>query len=446
MSTGTTRAARTPLGAGFARLWTSAIASNLADGIGRTAVPLIATTLTRDPALIAGLTAVTFLPWLLFGIPAGMLLDRVDRRVAMAVANSVRFAVAALLALLIAGDALSIWWLYACVLLFGLGETVFDNATTTVVPSLVAREQLDRANGRMQSAEIVLQNFVATPIAGFLFAAAIVLPVWLTGAGFLIAGLLALSIPAAAARAHAFGASPRSSGHDETHAEKDAVTARPGMRAVVRFLVDHRFLRKMIVLTSITASALAFAQGSVVLLLLQTYELPAAYVGVVTALVGVGALVGALISSRLVDRFGRGRVMFWAILVSGVGIFAVGLTANVVIGVLAYAVGAFGVAVWNVPWGALRQSIIPGAMLGRAMGIVRTIGWGLSPIATVLGGFVARTELRLPFIIGGGIVVVLTLIAARLLLSAGSYGPATEPASETDDTENSTAAQEGITS
>lgn len=412
---------KTPLGAGFGRLWTAAIASNLADGIGRTAVPLIATTLTRDPALIAGLTAVTFLPWLLFGIPAGMLLDRVDRRIAMAVANSLRFAVAAFLAVLITADALTIWWLYACVLLFGLGETVFDNATTTVVPSLVTREQLDRANGRMQSAEIVVQNFIATPVAGFLFAAALVLPVWLTGSGFLIAGLLALSIPAAAARAHARGAR-----------EDEAEAARPGMGALVRFLVGHRFLRDMIVLTSLTASALAFAQGSVVLLLLQTFAVPEALVGVVTAAVGVGALVGALISSSLVARFGRGRIMFWSILVSGVGILGVGLTANVVAAVLAYAVGAFGVAVWNVPWGALRQALIPGAMLGRAMGVVRTIGWGLTPIATVLGGFVARIDLRLPFVIGGGVVVVLTLVCTRLLLSARTYDAgSTEPAPET---------------
>lgn len=406
-----TAARSTRLGAGFGRLWTAAIASNLADGIGRTAVPLIATTLTRDPALIAGLTAVTFLPWLLFGIPAGMLLDRVDRRIAMAVANSLRFAVAAFLALLIANGGLTIWWLYGCVLLFGLGETVFDNATTTVVPSLVTRDQLDRANGRMQSAEIVVQNFIATPIAGFLFAAAIVLPVWLTGAGFLIAGLLALSIPAAAARAHAMGGAEDSG-------------PRPRMGAVVHFLWHHRFLRNMIVLTSITASALAFAQGSVVLLLIQTYALPASFVGVVTAGVGFGALAGALISSRLVGRFGRGRVMFVSMLVGGVGLLGVGLTANVVVGIVAYAFGAFGVAVWNVPWGALRQAIVPGAMLGRAMGVVRTIGWGLTPIATVLGGFVARIDLRLPFVIGGVIVVVLALVATRLLLSAGSYGRA----------------------
>lgn len=406
-----------PLGAGFSRLWTSAIASNLADGLGRTAVPLIATTLTRDPALIAGVSAVMFLPWLLFGIPAGMLLDRVDRRIAMAVANSLRFAVAALLALLIATDSLTIWLLYACVLAFGLGETVFDNATTTVVPALVTRDQLDRANGRMQSAEITIQNFIATPVAGFLFAVAIALPVWLTGAGFLVAGLLALSIPAAAAHAHHLG-------------EAAADGERPPLSGVVRFLWQHRFLRWMIVLTSITASALAFAQGSMVLLLLQTFDVPAALIGVVTAAIGIGALVGALVSSRFVARFGRGRVMFWAILVSGLGIMGVGLTANVYLAIAAYAIGAFGVSVWNVPWGAVRQAIIPGAMLGRALGIVRTIGWGLTPIATVLGGFVARIDLRLPFVIGGGLVAVLTLIASRLILSTSEQTPAAEPVPE----------------
>ncbi|WP_431247350.1 MFS transporter [Leifsonia xyli] len=412
-----------PLGRGFARLWTSAIASNLADGLGRTAVPLIATTLTRDPALIAGVSAVTFLPWLLFGIPAGMLLDRVDRRIAMAVANTLRFAVATLLAVLVTTDTLTIWLLYACVLAFGLGETVFDNATTTVVPALVSRAQLDRANGRMQSAEITIQNFVATPVAGFLFAVAIVLPVWLTGAGFLVAGLLALTIPAAAAHAHRRG--------DEAAPGTVAGAGdRPPLSGVVRFLWDNRFLRWMIVLTSITASALAFAQGSVVLLLLQTFAVPAALIGVVTAAVGVGALVGALVSSRFVARFGRGRVMFWAILVSGVGILGVGLTANVFVAIAAYAVGACGVAVWNVPWGALRQAIIPGAMLGRALGIVRTIGWGLTPIATVLGGFVARIDLRLPFVIGGGLVAVLTLVASRLILSASTQVPAAEPVPE----------------
>ena len=69
-------------------------------------------------------------------------------------------------------------------------------------------------------------------------------------------------------------------------------------------------------------------------------------------------------------------------------------------------------------------------MLGRALGIVRTIGWGMTPIATVLGGFVARIDLRLPFVIGGALVVVLTLIASRLILSASVQAPAEVPVPE----------------
>ena len=90
----------------------------------------------------------------------------------------------------------------------------------------------------------------------------------------------------------------------------------------------------------------------------------------------------------------------------------------------------FGQLVRQVRPVALRQAIIPNAMLGRALGIVRTLGWGLTPIATVLGGFVARIDLRLPFVIGGGLVVILTLVASRLILSASVQTPAHEPVPE----------------
>src|SRR5690606_22507876 len=136
---------------GFGRLWTSSIASNLADGIGRVAVPLLGTTLTRDPLAISVLGALAYLPWLLLGLPAGVLVDRVDRRRAMAVANGVRVLAAAGLALTVATGAATIGWLYAAVLVWGVGETVYDNAATALVPDYVERHGLDRANGRMQS-------------------------------------------------------------------------------------------------------------------------------------------------------------------------------------------------------------------------------------------------------------------------------------------------------
>src|SRR6478735_11995441 len=163
------RGSRAPLGRDFGKLWTAAAFSNLADGLGRTAVPLIATTLTRDPLAISVIGALAFLPWLIFGLPAGMIVDRFDRRIVMAVANTVRGGAALALAVFTVTGTLSIWALFAGTLVFGLGETLFDNATNAVIPGVVKREQLDRANGWMQAAQVTIDSFIATPIGGVLF-------------------------------------------------------------------------------------------------------------------------------------------------------------------------------------------------------------------------------------------------------------------------------------
>jgi MFS family permease len=112
--------------------------------------------------------------------------------------------------------------------------------------------------------------------------------------------------------------------------------------------------------------------------------------------------------------------MFGSVVLGGVGLVAVGFAPNAIGGVVLYAVCAFGVAVWNVPWGSLRQQLVPGRLLGRVTGLIRTVGWGLFPIGAVLGGLVARIDLRLPFWIGGGLVVLVILLASRLVLSIDS--------------------------
>jgi hypothetical protein len=93
-----------------------------------------------------------------------------------------------------------------------------------------------------------------------------------------------------------------------------------------------------------------------------------------------------------------------------------GLAPEVFTAVAAFGLSAFAVSVWNVPWGALRQQIVPPHLFGRVLGIIRTFTWGLFPIATVLGGWVARYDLRLPMLIGAGVVFIAALCGARLLL------------------------------
>ncbi|KQP71430.1 MFS transporter [Microbacterium sp. Leaf288] len=429
------RARGVPLGRDFGKLWTAAAFSNLADGLGRVAVPLIATTLTRDPLAISAITALAFLPWLVFGLPAGMLVDRFDRRWIMAIANGIRGLAAVGLAVLTVSGALDIWWLFAGVLVFGLGETLFDNATNAIMPAVVKRPALDRANGWMQAAQITIDSFISSPIGGVLFAISLALPLWVGAAGYLIPIVLAVMLPLSAARplrdaratsvrAEAAVAAGDPLAASEEAAETDAaapVSSNVSARDAFVYLWNHRFLRSMVIFTSIVGSAFAFAQAPVYLYFLDVQHVPAAAIGVVTAGIGLGGLAGSLVASSLVAKFGRGPVMLGANVVAAISLAAVWAAPEAITGTIAYGLMAAAVSVWNVPWGALRQTIVPGHIFGRVLGITRTFTWGIFPFATLLGGWVARIDLRLPFLIAAGVTLVATLFAVRLLLSASHH-------------------------
>lgn len=398
------------LGPAFGRLWTAAAFSNLADGLGRTAVPLIATTLTRDPLTISILAALAFVPWFVFAIPAGMLVDRFDRRILMAVANTVRAAAALGLAALTVTGALDIWWLFAGTLVFGFGETVFDNATNAVIPAVVRDDHLERANGRIQAAQITIDSFIAQPIAGVLFAVSLALPLWVGSVGYLVPIVLAVLLPLSAARPL------RTEG-----SLSDAAPRVPASEAL-RFLWRHRYLRALVLFTSLMGCAFSFAQAPTILYFLDEHDVAPAAIGFVTAGIGLGALAGSLVAAPVVARFGRGGVMWAANLLAALALVAVGIAPEVVTAVVAYATMAFAISTWNVPWAALRQRLIPPVLFGRTLGVIRMITWGMFPLATVLGGWVARADLRLPYLMAGGICLAATVACTKLLLEASRQG------------------------
>ncbi|MGC5223246.1 MFS transporter [Micromonospora sp. DT81.3] len=434
------RAERPRLGRDFGKLWTAAAFSNLADGLLRTAVPLIATTLTRDPLAIAALGAVAFLPWLLFGLPAGMLVDRFDRRWIMAIANTLRSGTALVLAILTVTGSLDIPSLLVATLVFGFGETLFDNATNAIIPALVGDRGRDRANGFMQAAQVTIDSFVATPIAGVLFAVSLALPLWVGTAGYVIPIVLAILLPLSAARplrrpravldatgdptdAAAVGLSPATPVAAPAPAQ-DATEPRVTAKEAAAYLWRHRYLRALVLFTSVVGCAFSFAQAPTILYFLDEMRVQPIAIGFVTAGIGLGALAGSLVAPMLVESFGRGAVMLGANIGAGACLVGVGLAPEVITGVLAYAGLAFSVSTWNVPWGALRQTIVPNQIFGRVLGIIRTFTWGVFPFATLLGGLVARYDLRLPYLIAAGVTLVATAVACRLLLRASTFtGP-----------------------
>lgn len=397
-------ARRRGLGPAFGNLFTSNLASSLGDGIARTAAPLLAVRLTDDPLLVAGVAALAMLPWLLFAVPAGIIVDRIDRRTALALANGGRAVLAGALVVLASTGSLTIWWLYAIIFLYGIGETVYDGAIRAIVPSIVARPDLPRANSRIEAGELVVQNFLSGPFTSVLFAVSVLIPLGANALVYAGAVVLAVLLPTAAAG---------------THLGADTGESRvPWHRQFAdgfRFIFASRMLTTLLGLSTFIGLCISAATASFVLFLLDRLALPEAWFGVFMLTGAVGGILGSMLAQGMKDRWGAGRAMAIANLVTTLGFVFVGLVPTLWAAAVGYFITSAGVIVWNVHVMSLRQSVIPSRLLGRVHGSWRTVLWGSMPLGSVIGGALGRIDLTVPFLVGGGAATVAAVVFFRFI-------------------------------
>jgi Na+/melibiose symporter-like transporter len=396
--------ARRGLGREFGKIFTANAASSLADGIARTAIPLLAVQLTDDPLLVSGIAALQMVPWLLFAIPAGLIVDAVDRRKALAVSNGLRTLLAVALFGLAATDTLTIWSLYIVIFLYGVGETVYDGAIRAVVPSIIARPDLPRANGRIEAAENVIQNFLAGPITSFLFAVTVLIPLGVNALAFALAAGLALVLPLAAS--------------GRQFAVPRPATRTPWYRQLgegYRFIFGNRMLTTLLFLSTFIGLMFSAATATFVLFVVDELGLPEAWFGVFMLFGAVGGILGSVLAPMLTQRFRAGPTMAVANIVASAPIIPLFFFPNLWVAGAAWFLTSVGVLIWNVLVMSLRQSIIPGRLLGRVHGSWRTILWGSMPIGSILGGLLARVDITLPFLVGGGLATLAGLVFFRFL-------------------------------
>lgn len=417
MTSGATPAAASPapaprrgLGRTFANVFTANLASSLGDGIARTASPLLAARLTDDPILIAGIGAVAMLPWLFFALPAGILVDRMDRRQALALAAGVRTLLAVALVVLVAMNALTIWWLYLVIFVYGVCETLYDGAIRAVVPSVVAKKNLPRANARIEGAELVVQNFAAAPLTSALFAVAVLIPIGGLVAAFGLAALLAALLPAVASgkQFHAAVA---------TGQIAEVVPFRRQLADGWHFIIGNPMLRTLWFVSIPVAILFSASGATLVLFVLDTLAIPEAAFGLFLLSGALGGLLGSVVASRLARRFGLGPVMAAMNLLAGILVLLTGLFPVPIAAIVLFALGAATTTIWNVLMMSFRQAIIPGRLLGRVHGTWRTLLWGTMPIGSLLGGALALIDLTVPWIVGGAGITVLGLIFYRFLMT-----------------------------
>ena len=392
----------TPLGSAFWRLYTASAASNLADGVNRVALPLLAATLTRDPVLIAGLTSLAFLPWLLFALPAGAVVDRVDRKRAMAVANGVRACALAALAVTALTGTASLVVLYVVAFAVGVAETVYDSAARAMLPQVVRRDQLDRGNGLLTTAEEASQGFIGAPLGSVLFALAVAAPLFTTAGGFLLAAVLVVGI--AGTHRPARGDGPRTS-------------IRRDVAEGVGWLWRHRFLRGLTLVSASTSLTQSMTTGVFVLFALDTLDIGEAGYGLLLTASGVGAVAGGLVASPLAGRIGRTATLVAGSVLAAVTLGAMAFTENGVVAGVLFAVGTAGVLFWNVLTMSLRQALIPEELFGRVQGGYRTLVWGGIPLGALAGGVLAdATSVPTVFMVAGAVQLLLAGALWRLLV------------------------------
>ncbi len=398
------------LGPAFNRLFSASVISNLSDGLLAVAAPLLAISLTKDPILISMLSAFVMLPWLLFAIPIGLIVDRSNKRLLITFTNSIRFITAGLVALAISTDTITIYWLLLATFLIGTCEVATDTAAQSLIPVILEKKNFEKANSRMNIAETVIQNFIGAPLSGFLYATAIVLPFILNSLGFLIAAFFVFMIPA-----HLI--SQGSSAETPVTEKKSFISE---IKFGLNYLWNDRPLRRLVATTTSLGFFYSLSTSTLILFITEILEVQAKYFGVLMAGAGSGGVLGGILTPILSKKFGRGAVLAVAIFISSITVVFQGISPNVwVFGIIGF-ISAFAITNWNILLMSCYQVLIPADLYGRIHGARRTFVWGVMPIGALLGGVIAQSGLRLPLIVGGIATTLISISAFSFVYRLGN--------------------------
>lgn len=363
------------LGPQFTLLLGSSWVSNIGDGIALAAGPLLVASLTRDPMAVAAAALLQRLPWLLFGLYAGALADRLDRRLMVVAVDLARagvlMAFAAVLAGGITGQA-AVWLVLAVMFLLGTAETFADTASPTLLPMVVDKADLGIAGARLQAGFLTMNQLVAPPIGAALFALGSWLPFGVQAVTVALGAVLVgrMTVPALPERPEA------------SHLRRDIAEG-------FRWLWGHAAVRTL-ALTIFSFNVTWGAAWSVLVLLAQDrLGMGAVGFGVLTTAVAIGGLVSTGAYDWLEGRFALGTLMRACLLTETLVHLGLALTTSQIVALALMAAFGMEAFVWGATARAVRQRAVPTEFQGR-VGSVYMLGlMGGLVIGQALGGVLA---------------------------------------------------------
>jgi len=440
--------AKTKLGASYWKLWSATGISNLGDGITSIAYPWLASAVTRSPLLIALSAVISRLPWLIFTLHAGVITDRFNRKRIIVAMDSMRgiLTIAVGLFVYLERDSLpslneltsltnvqTNYTLYTVILvtafLFGLAEVLRDNSAQTLMPAVVEDKDLEKANGRMWSAESLTNSFIGPPLGSFIIAIAIFLPFFVDAATFFFAAALIASMKPTV---KSF----------VPEAKSGPINFKAEIKEGFSWLWSHTLLRPMAIILGLL-NGIAALTGAIFILFAQEVLNTTVFIFAILGTAGaVGGILGGLLAPRISEKIGRGRSLAITLFVEPLGFLLIGFASQWYIVWILIAMEAFTAVLWNVVTVSLRQSLIPTHLLGRVNSVYRFFAWGTIPIGSLLGGglvallagpFGREMAFRSVYFVAAALGFLLFIYAIRVLTTeaidkaraAGAAGSAT---------------------
>jgi len=411
----------------FNLLLTASTFSNLADGIAGFAYPWLFSLLTRDPLLISIVSVLVNLPRLIFVLYAGVIADKFNRQKILIFTRLGQVFLTSIFIVLIylnldnipkevqfnepqfESKFLIISAAYLLAFMFGLLEVTRDNAAQAFLPQIVSKDNLPKANGRLFGIEIVTNNFLGTPVGGFLIGLSLITPFIFDTLLMLVSVFFITGIKGKFER-------PEDINKDQNTSEM--------IKEGVEWLKNNTLLKRLAIYTGI-ANFFGSMQFPIMILFAQELiGLNAIQYSFLAYGAAIGGLVGSQVANKINAKLEESKTLLISVALFGIGMFAPYVTTNPFIVAGSFGLSSFGSVLWNVQAVSIRQALIPDNLLGRVNSVYRLLALGLNPIGAIFGGAIVKIldnsfsrefALRFPFLLGGIFMLILFLSAPRLL-------------------------------
>jgi MFS family permease len=280
----------TQLPTNYWRQFVASGVSNIGDGMVHAAAPLLTLTLTSDERLIAGVSFSAMIPWLVLSLPAGVYIDRFDRRKLMIGANVIRALLFAMIAISAATGTMNIWTFMLILLGVGCCEVVFDMTAQAFLPQIVPPHLLEKANGRLSSLELITNTFIGLPLGAWAFVIAVGVPFGVDAASFAMAAALVASIRI-----------PKDVGNDEQQPIARPAFI-PDLKEGFAWLWHNRLIRTLAIMLGITNMTAMFGDAIFVKYAADELGVTGGAFGLLLALTAIGSILGGLLGERIAKK------------------------------------------------------------------------------------------------------------------------------------------------